>query len=370
MPSGFIPEHGGQLRELAAEFGIPETSLIDFSASINPLPPSDALVDALCNQMQLRTILTAYPDVNYTALKQAIASYAQVDPSAVAIGNGVMPLLDAGLRALGLRTCLVPLPSFTEYRRVLRACGTECFHLTGNDAKGFAIEADKVIAELKALNAQAILLANPQSPTGQMVCRRELRQLCEVAIALGVTMIVDEAFIDYAPEDSVSQAAAQSRNLVVLRSLTKFFSIPGLRVAYAVAHPEVRIAMESSIPVWPVDSIAAEAARLALADGNAMAATRDANARERNWLADALRSLGLEVFPGKANYLLVRLAQAQDGRKLWRRLIAEHRVVTRCCANFEGMDDRYFRIGVRTNPENRILVRALAEELHSKCNGR
>jgi threonine-phosphate decarboxylase len=366
MPSGFIPEHGGQLRELAAEFGIPEESLIDFSASVNPLPMSDAVIDALCNQLQKRTILTAYPDMNYTGLKQAVAEYAQVDSTAVAIGNGVMPLLDAILRALGLRTCLVPLPSFSEYGRALRACGTERFPLLGNEAKQFAIEPDRVISELKVRQVQAILLANPQNPSGKLVSRRELWQLYERAAALGVTTIVDEAFIDYVPEESLSQTATQSRNLIVLRSLTKFFSMPGLRVAYAIAHPEVRIAIESCIPAWPVDSIAAEAARLALAEGNSFAATRDANARERTWLADALASLGLEVYPGRANYLLVRLAQANDGRDLWHKLITKHRVVIRSSANFEGMDERYFRIGVRTNAENRILVRALAEELHSK----
>ncbi|MGB8029130.1 MAG: aminotransferase class I/II-fold pyridoxal phosphate-dependent enzyme [Terracidiphilus sp.] len=366
MPNDFIPRHGGQLRELAAEFGIPETSLIDFSASVNPLPPPDAVVNVLCDQMRTRTILTAYPDINYTALKQALAEYAQVDPSAIAIGNGVMPLLDAALRGLGLRKCLVPVPSFTEYRRVLRACGTECCVLKYGDEEEFAIDAGSVISELKATNARAVLVANPQSPSGRLVNGTELLQLCEAAFALGVTTIVDEAFIDYAPEESLSRTAAKLRGLVVLRTLTKFFAMPGLRVAYAVAHPEVRAAMESCIPAWPVDSIAAEAARLALADGASMAAARDTNKRERSWLADNIRSLGVEVFSSEANFLLVRIAKAREGYELWQRLIIEHCVVIRSCANFEGMDERYFRIGVRTNPENRMLVRALAEELHSK----
>jgi len=366
MPDDFIPAHGGQLRELAAKFGIPAASLIDFSASINPLPPSDALVDALCNQIKARTVLTTYPDTNYTALKHAIAEYAQVVPSTIAISNGVMPLLDAAVRALDFRKCLVQVPSFTEYRRVLHACGAECCILTSNPEEGFAIKADKSISELKAVNPQAVLLANPQSPSGRLVSRRELLQLYEAAFALGVTTMVDEAFIDYAPDESLSQVATQLPGLVVLRSLTKFFSIPGLRVAYAVAHPDVRAAMELRIPTWPVSSIAAEGARLALEDSASIAAARDINERERNWLADALESLGLKVFPSKANFLLVIIAEAREGNELWRRLIVEHRVVIRSCANFEGMDERYFRIGVRTNPENQILVRALAEELHSK----
>jgi histidinol-phosphate/aromatic aminotransferase/cobyric acid decarboxylase-like protein len=130
-------------------------------------------------------------------------------------------------------------------------------------------------------------------------------ELIRAAFAMGVATLVDEAFIDYAPEESLSRTAAKLHGLVVLHTLTKTFAIPGLRVAYAVAHPEIRAAMESCIPAWSVDSVAADAARLLLADCASIAAARNANPRERNWLANALNSLGLEVFSSKANFLLV-----------------------------------------------------------------
>ena len=121
MDSDFLPAHGGQLRELATEFDIPESSLVDFSASIHPLSPSDALVATLCDAIRARKILTTYPDMHYSALKQAIAEYAHVDVPTIAIGNGVLPLLDAAVRALGLRKCMVPVPAFTKYRTSARA---------------------------------------------------------------------------------------------------------------------------------------------------------------------------------------------------------------------------------------------------------
>jgi threonine-phosphate decarboxylase len=366
MPSNFLPAHGGQLRELAAEFGIPEASLIDFSASIHPLPPSDALVAALCDAIRAQKIVTTYPDMHYLALKQAIAEYASVDASAVVIGNGVMPLLDAAVRALGLRKCLVPVPAFTEYRKVLGACGTGVCTLTGVPEEEFSIDIGRVVAGLEATGAQAVLLANPQSPTGGLMHAQELGRLHEVAFGLGVITIVDEAFIDYVPGESLSKSAAESRGLVVLRSLTKFFAIPGLRVAYAVAHPEMRAAIEAFMPAWPVDAIAAEAARIALQEQAAIAATRETNARERGWLADRLQSLGPKVFPSAANYLLVKTDEDRNGLDLWRRLILEHRVVVRSCATFEGLDEHYFRIGVRTRFENELLVEALTQELHCK----
>lgn len=363
MPSDYTPEHGGQLGELAAKFDIPESSLVDFSASIHPLPPSDALVTMLCDAIRGRTILTTYPDMHYSALRQAIAGYAHVDARAVAIGNGVMPLLDAVVRALGLRTCLVPVPSFAEYRRILGACGAQFCTLQAAPGDGFAIDTEQVVAQLKATGAQAVLLANPQSPSGRLMCAKELQRLHEMAYALGVTIIVDEAFIDYTPGESLCEKAAESLGLVVLRSLTKFFAMPGLRVAYAVAHPEMRTAIEAFVPPWPVDAIAAEAARLALQDQAAIAAACEINARERAWLADRLKSLGLEVFPSAANYLMVKTDENRDGFDVWRRLIVEHRVVVRSCANFDGLDEHYFRIGVRTRSENQLLVEAMLQAL-------
>ena len=365
MSEGYLPEHGGQLRELAAEFNVPEDSLLDFSASIHPHPPSDLVVATLCDALRARKILTAYPDMHYVALKESIATYADVDEFAIAIGSGVMPLLGAAASALRLRRCLVPVPSFAEYRKVLNACGTECCTLTMTPDTEFSLDGVQVIAKLNASRAQAILLANPQSPSGRLMPVKELLQLHEAVSKLGITMIVDEAFIDYAPEESLSRWAAKLPGLIVLRSLTKFFAMPGLRVAYAIACPEMRVSMERCVPAWPVGSIAAEAARMVLRDHASITTTREANALERCWLTKQLQSLGLRVFPGAANYLLVEIDEGRSGPELWRRLILEHRVVIRSCANFEGLDEHYFRVAVRTRVDNQRLLDGFAAVLCS-----
>jgi threonine-phosphate decarboxylase len=365
MREDFLPAHGGQLRELAAEFGVPETSLLDFSASIHPHPPSDLVVETLCGALRARTILTTYPDMHYIALEEAIAAYVQVGVQAIAIGSGVMPLLGAALCALRPRRCLVPVPAFAEYRKALDTCGVECCTFTSTQDKGFLLDGARVAARLKASGAQAVLLANPQSPSGRLTSAEELLRLHEAASALGATIIVDEAFIDYSPEDSLSQRASKSPGLIVLRSLTKFFAMPGLRVAYAVSCPEQRAAIESRVPAWPVGSIAAEAARMVLQDRPSIVRIRTTNATERSWLAEQLQALGLSVFPSAANYLLIKIDESRNGPEFWRRLIVEHRVVLRSCANFEGLDEHYFRMGVRTRSQNELLVRALKEVLHT-----
>jgi threonine-phosphate decarboxylase len=364
MNEEFMPAHGGQLRELADEFGVSETSLLDFSASIDPKPPSDLVVAALCDALRARTILTAYPDMHYVALKESIAAYVQVDVDALSVHSGVMPLLGVALSALRPRKCLVPVPAFAEYRKVLGQFGVECCTFPSTEDTGFLLDGELLVTRLKESGAQVLLLANPQSPSGRLMRKKDLLRLHEQASALDATVIVDEAFIDYAPENSVAQWAAKLPGLVVLRSLTKFFAMPGLRVAYAVSCPQMRAAMESSIPAWPVGSIAAEAARMVLQDQLSIAHTVATNRTERIWLAEQLRALGLRVFPGEANYLLIGIDESRSGLGLWRQLIVEHRIVLRCCANFEGLDEHYFRIGVRARMQNEMLVRALREVLH------
>jgi threonine-phosphate decarboxylase len=363
MRDEFLPAHGGQLRELARKFDVPEATLVDFSASINPKPPSEALIYALCEAIRGRSILTSYPDMHYTDLKRAIAAYAAVDMSAIAVGSGVMPLLGAAVHALGLHKCLVPVPSFAEYRKVLAVCGAECHSFTVTPEAEFLPDVEQMVRALKASGAQAVLLANPQSPSGRLMRAGSLLQLYEAACAMGAATLVDEAFIDYAPDESLCGWAAKLPGLIVLRSLTKFFSMPGLRVAYAVSTPEMKSRIEEALPAWPAGSVAAEAARMALEDSASIDAARAANVEERNWFADQLRSLGLRVFPSAANYLLLKIDDGLDGLEFWRRMIVDYRVVLRCCANFEGLNERYFRIGVRARHDNRILLEAFKAAL-------
>jgi threonine-phosphate decarboxylase len=179
----------------------------------------------------------------------------------------------------------------------------------------FSLDGVQVIDELNASGAQAILLANPQSLSGRLMPAEELLRLHEAVSKLGIIMIVDEAFIDYAPEESFSRWAAKLPGLIVLRSLTKFFAMPGLRVAYAIACLQMRVSMESCVPAWPVGSIAAKAACMVLRDHASITATRETNARERCWLREQLQSLGLRVFAGAANYLLVNIDEGRNGSK-------------------------------------------------------
>jgi len=360
MASNTIPLHGGQLSEIAERFSVPKESLLDFSASISPIPPGDAVIAALCESLRNRDLLTQYPDTEYRDLKDAIGTYAGLDRSSICVANGVMPLLDAAVRALRLRRCLVLAPAFGEYQRILTACGADSPKLLLREDNNFLLDPDLIVKEVMSSRADAILFANPHSPSGSLTLPSVLIELQRMLYRSGIVTILDEAFIDYCPECSISGLAGHLDGLVVLRSLTKFFAIPGLRVAYAVACDETCTTMESRLPLWPVDSLAASAARLVLLDRDGRRERQEINSRERHWLFEQLSSLGWQVFPGNANYLLIKPPGEIDGQEIWRRLIVKHRIVVRNCGTFDGLTDGHFRIAVRDHLSNQTLTSSLA----------
>lgn len=360
MASNSLPLHGGQLREISERFQVAEESLLDFSANISPIPPGELTIEALCESLRNGKVLTEYPDAEYRDLKDAIAKHARIERESICIANGVMPLLDAALRALRLRRCLILVPSFGEYQRVLNACGVEGPTFLLSEDNDFLLDPDLLLKAVLASRADAVLLANPHSPSGSLAQAPVLTELRRTLSRLGIAMILDEAFIDFCPESSISESAAHATDMVVLRSLTKFFAIPGIRVAYAVVHPEVRARMESMLPLWSVDSLAASAARLGLLDRASVRERREANTRERQWVAGQLAFLGWRVFPSRANYLLVKPLGKVDGLRIWRQLIIENRIVLRNCGTFEGLTTEHFRIAIRDRLANTLLVDTLA----------
>lgn len=356
------PPHGGELRALAADLGISADQILDFSANINPVPPPEPVRRALSEYVADPRNLTHYPDIYYSDLKESIARYAAVPVSSILVANGVMPLLQAIVSACRMHRCLIFVPAFTEYRQTLSATGTECLPLALPPEKHFEFDVETALGALRRTGCDGLLLANPHSPSGFTASGRSVAHLAAAAGEMGATTIVDEAFIDYVPEESVTALAPSTPHLIVLRSLTKFFAIPGFRVAYAVAALEAAQRIQASIPLWPVDTVAAKAAELMLGESDYIDRSRASNATERTWLNEELCKLGLYVHSGQANFLLVK-AQS-EALQVWKRLLIEHRIAIRSCANFEGLDRFCLRIAVRGRHDNRSLVAAFGTVLH------
>ena len=360
-----LPAHGGQLRQIAERYGVPVEQLLDFSANINPAGPPPSVLIALHRALANLTTLTAYPDLELTELKVFLASRAGVHRENIGVANGFVPLLEAALRSLKIERCLLPIPCFSEYRRTLENVGVAVFPHPLLEEKGFQYEPDALVQALLNRSCDAILLANPQNPSGALLEAEPMRKLIEQATRHNITVLLDEAFIDYCPADSFIHEAAEHSKLIVLRSVKKFFAIPGLRVAYTVSSASITKSLNRSLPPWPVTSLVSDAVCAALQDEIYAKESRSENERQRTWLAERLERLGIATCWSSTNFLLLRFPAEVNVRLLWERLIAEQQVVLRSCENFEGLAPGHLRIAVRSEPENYRLIRSLEQLLLS-----
>jgi threonine-phosphate decarboxylase len=355
--------HGGQLRHIAAQYGVAAEELLDFSANINPDGPSPSVITAIQRALAEPATLIAYPDLELTQLKGAIANYAGVQMENIAIANGFVPLLDATLRALPIKRCLLPVPSFSEYRRTLESASVAVMPYRIAPEDSFSYRPDAILESLRGNECDAILLANPQNPSGAVCRAGRMGRLIEMAKEHDITVLLDEAFIDYCSAQSLVLQAAVQPNLIVFRSVTKFFAIPGLRVAYAVCAASNALMLNRSIAPWPITTLASQGVCAALLDGAYAERSRSANERRRLWLEEELNGLRIETYPSATNFLLLRFPVEIDVRVLWERMVVEEQIVLRSCANFEELTTGHLRVAVRSEQENERLIDGLKRVL-------
>ncbi len=351
------PKHGGNPDWAATIAGCPPSLILDFSASISPLGPPPSALAAI--ELHLNTIAN-YPNPNYPELTQAIAAHHQVDADWVLPGNGAAELLTwAGWEFSKLDTTFLPTPAFGDYWRSLQTFGTRIIPRSLMMDDGGIGDLDYALRHLPMAIPHSIglLVNNPHNPTGQ-IWRQEtlLEYLTEFDL-----VVADESFMDFlVPTEQQSLIPLIDRypNLVVIRSLTKFYSLPGLRVGYAIAHPDRLARWASWRDPWPVNSLAAAAATAVLADTKFQQMTWDWLLPARDRLYAGLSNIsGLHPYPSAANFLLVR--SDRSCIEIQANLLRQHQISIRDCVSFDELGDGFFRVAVRTIAENDRLIAAL-----------
>jgi L-threonine-O-3-phosphate decarboxylase len=351
------PKHGGNPSWAATVAGCPPSLILDFSASISPLGPPKTALAAI--ELHLDTI-ASYPDPAYPELVRAIAAHHNVDPDWVLPGNGAAELLTwAGWELSKLNTTLLPTPAFGDYWRSLQTFGTRIIARSMMLDDGTIGDLDFALRNLPTTipHSLGLIVNNPHNPTGQIWSQATiLPYLSEFEL-----VVVDESFMDFLPPDrqqSVIPAIAQHPNLVVLRSLTKFYSLPGLRLGYCIAHPDLLARWQTWRDPWPVNSLAAAAAIAVLSDTEFQQQTWQWLEIARDRLFQGLSQIpGLQPYPGAANFILVK--SSQSATALQTKLLQQHQILVRDCISFPELGDRFFRVAVRTQVENDRLIAAL-----------
>jgi histidinol-phosphate aminotransferase len=350
--------HGGIHDEDLAGTGFSIADVLDFSTNVNPLGPPPGVREAVAG-----VDLARYPDPACTALRAELADQLGVNPDRILAGNGSTELIHLVVRLFvhqGQRP-VVFAPTFSEFERAVETEGGHAYPWTATAERSFRWALRNKPGVLDRVRPPLVYLCNPNNPTGVYLRRDQIESLA--ASLTGGPLLLDEAYVPFVADAWSSLDLTESGRVIVLRSMTKDYAIAGLRLGYLVAHPDVVRAASALQAHWSVSSAAQAAGIAALRARGYIDETLRVVSESKQYLAEALVSLGLAVTPGSANFVLVRVGDGSDVR---RRLLRQG-IAVRDCASF-GLPE-FIRIGVRLMPDCRRLIAAIASLELSEAAG-
>jgi threonine-phosphate decarboxylase len=356
--------HGGNVHQAARETGRSLRQLVDFSASINPLGPAPSVRRALKAALEQAA---HYPDPDCVAIREALAEHFDLSAENLVVGNGSTELIHLLPGVLGIRYAAILGPTFSEYARAVTAAGGRVTVLNAKRAERYRPPVERAVEVIRSSRGHpdAVFVCNPNSPTGQAVWPEELYRLAKLAAQRDIRLIVDETFVEYCGTRSVLRWVTALSSLLVLRSFTKFYALPGFRVGYLAGASKLVDRIRERQPPWSVNTFAQCAALAALNDRRHARSSLEFMNRERPSLAHALGKLpGVVVYPSEANFLLVELPAVLPA-SVAAESLRRQGILIRDCSSVPGLTETTVRVAVRTRAQNRRLVaglRSLLEE--------
>ncbi|MCR4442800.1 MAG: threonine-phosphate decarboxylase CobD [Peptococcaceae bacterium] len=351
--------HGGNIWQFARKYGFDPREVLDFSSNASPLPlPEEARELAYGALEDLRR----YPDREYLDLRTALAGYTGCPLDWIMAGNGATELLYLVARSLRPARVLLPVPSFGDYERAFYGtdCRLEYFYL--EEEADFRLDTGAFLDRLRQ-GFEMTILCNPNNPTGRLIPREELLAVIEEAARTGAAVLVDETFVEFAPEPeeaSVLRELENYDNLLVLRALTKFFGVPGLRLGYLLANPGL---LEKLLPYrepWTVNTLACTLGPFLLGHGEFIRKTREWIMTERPFLFEGLRHIDkLKTYESAASFFLLKSLDEKWNAGMLQAVLAAEKILIRDASSFVSLDKRFFRLAVKDRQGNEKLIQAL-----------
>lgn len=370
--------HGGNIFQFAHEQRIEPYEVVDFSANINPLGPSQRGLDAL--NAQLRYI-SHYPDATNDDVLNAIADTYEMDKHQIIVGNGAAELLYAICRLPGYTGAFVPAPGFSEYKEALEASKIpvrDIFYRPRKDDNGKPyfkvpyLALETFAAELKGQDGRIIVfLGNPNNPDGTLLDKDHIRTVASMLKDANSLLVIDESFIDFVGNDPLQDNEHSMRslvnefdNIIVVHSFTKFYAVPGLRIGAAFANETLITQLQQYIPSWSVNTLAQAYTKAALNDVDYIKRTKQELNEERAFMYNALDDIeGITVYPPSANFILFQVNQEGITANYINEELKKYNMIVRNCDSYVGLTNHWVRIAIKDHDTNIKLVDKLTNIL-------
>lgn len=370
--------HGGNIFQFAHEQRIEPYEVIDFSANINPLGPSQRGLDALNDQLRY---ISHYPDATNDDVLNAIADTYGMDKHQIIVGNGAAELLYAICRLPGYTGAFVPAPGFSEYKEALEASKIpvrDIFYRPREDDNGKPyfevpyLALETFAAELKGQDGRIIVfLGNPNNPDGTLLDKDHIRTVASMLKDANSLLVIDESFIDFVGNDplqdnehSIRSLVNEFDNIIVVHSFTKFYAVPGLRIGAAFTNETLITQLQQYIPSWSVNTLAQAYTKATLNDVDYIKRTKQELNEERAFMYNALDAIeGITVYPPSANFMLFQVNQEGITANYINEELKKYNMIVRNCDSYVGLTNHWVRIAIKDHDTNIKLVDKLTDIL-------
>ncbi|MBR6222519.1 MAG: aminotransferase class I/II-fold pyridoxal phosphate-dependent enzyme [Lachnospiraceae bacterium] len=346
--------HGGDIYSKEIEH--------DFSVNLNPMGVPDCIVSAIDDSLKL---LVNYPDILHRKLKKAIAAYHGIDPRCVVCGNGASELISAVFSRIIRGNVLIPMPSYDGYRYAAMSKNVAItYHLL--DVKhDFTINED-IIDCIEKIGGSAVIIVNPNNPTGKLISPSLLENIISYCKEYEKPVLVDESYIELTDEgekNSCINLMDKYDNLMIIRSFTKAYSMPGIRLGYLMcSNTKTCDMINYMLPEWNISTIAEYAGIACLKETSYLDKGRDILRTERPYLKKGLSELGMKVMDSDTCFLLFSSDINLD------ELLLKEKILIRSLNELNGLKGLggYFRIGIKKREENDILLNTIKHVLENR----
>ena len=329
----------------------------DFCYLTNPYFPPDRFMESLSSR--LVELVKAYPSTNWYISSLMAESMGLTDKELV-IANGASELISV-ISSRFVDNLAVPIPTFDEYVNRARGQGKQVslYQLEG----GFELDVEGFVRHVKESKANSALVITPNNPTGKVLSRSSIRYLLESLTELDLVLI-DESFLDFSdcdPDPSAMGMIHEFPNLIIIKSMSKVYGIPGLRLGYAVTgDPAKASQMRKDIPIWSINSLAQYFLSEVHKYSDEYAESCNAVKRATSLLAKGLDGVPfLDPYPTQANFVMCRVLNGFTSTELTTRLFEEFRMFINDCGRKMGLDNQYVRIASCSAEDNAELIDAL-----------
>ena len=346
--------HGGNIYRLKREG---KGELLDYSSNINPMGVPELFKKAVAENFHM---LEKYPDPDYVELRENIGRYNNLSENEIIVGNGATEVLFLYMRALRPKRTVVVAPSFAEYRRALESIDSEIIYYPMLEENSWQLDTEAFIREVP--QCELVVICNPNNPAGSFIPLSEIEKINSVLEKRGIKLFIDEAFIEFIKGwEDITAALLKNRNIFIMRALTKFFAVPGVRLGYGITFDsEMLEKMNQCKEPWSVNSFAELAGKTMLWDRKYIEAAEKWIEKEKKWFyEESCKIENIKTYPTNTNFILVKLLKytSQEVRDK----MIEKGVVVRDASNFHYLDEKYIRLAVKNRENNKIVLKALKE---------